>query len=218
MSQRDSSGASGDDATGGATGHPGRPDQVSPRLSRAARWGIDSGAAATVGAGAALVAGLRALRRGDRQTAFVRLFLGGLLGSVAVTQRRSGGGRLADRIGIEESDVVDTGPDIEGVSTGDRETTPQATGDEASEVVDVGADIEEPTGPSGPDVEAAAETSGADEDVATRTPDQTAERDPKAETSDVGPGGEESSDGETESAAAGADEGSGDEADATENE
>lgn len=155
MSHHDSTSGPGGDATGteqGAT-TTGRPSLSEPR--RSVRWAVESGAAAGVGASASVLAGLRALRRGDRGSAFVRLFVGGLLATVAVAQRRSAGERGGARPGVDEPEPV-TGA--------------------ASEVAGTNVDIEE-----------AAEESGADEDVATRTADETAERDPQAETSDVGP-------------------------------
>ncbi|MFC7195876.1 hypothetical protein ACFQL4_16620 [Halosimplex aquaticum] len=89
-----------------------------------------------------MIRGLQAIRAGKRARGLGRLVAGGALLAVAAAQRRSK--RAAGkRIDIDQSDVVDTAPDIESAA-GDFESHPDhAGGDEASSVVDTGVDVED---------------------------------------------------------------------------
>lgn len=201
MSERDGTTESADDTTAGEqdVATIGRPSVTEP--PQFVRWVLGSGTAAAVGGGASLVGGIRALRRGDRATAFPRLLLGGVLAAVAVGQRRSDGRR-----GVDQTDVVDTAPDVEGVGT-ETGGPPPATADEAREVAGTSIDIEgteADTDDTSVDVEEAAESAGADEDVETGTADGTvgakgdaAEDEPTYEE----PAAEEGATGEEDAAA-----------------
>lgn len=124
-------------------------ERTGPRIGReyatraltSARAALESGVPAGIGGGASLLRGVRALRRGDRRRGFVRLGLGGLLGAVALAQRRSSGER--DRTGVDQTDVANTGPDIGGLEGRDSSGDRHASGDAARRVVDSSVDIED---------------------------------------------------------------------------
>ncbi|WP_415383065.1 hypothetical protein [Halosimplex sp. TS25] len=114
----------------------GKMEQISGYVRKGAR----SGALAGLGGGATVVSGLRDIRAGDRARGLGRLAVGAGLLAIAAVQRRSrrDGG---ERIDIDQSDVVDTAPDIESAA-GEFERQPDhASGDEASSVVDTGVDV-----------------------------------------------------------------------------
>ena len=178
MSQADIGERSGNDsavrtAQGGASS--GR-EYVSEAM-RYVRSGVESGAFAGASGGVSLFRGLRSLRRGDSLRGLGRLLLGGLFVAIAVVQRRSKSGGSAggerERGGVDQTDVVDTGPDIEdvseGMTAGDQS---HASGDEAAAVVDAGPDIEdaEPSLESDSDAET---TDGDQIDTRTADVDQT---------------------------------------------
>ncbi|WP_225335020.1 hypothetical protein [Halomicrobium urmianum] len=133
MSQtNDASGGSvAGDARQGSTGSRGAAATAKRYLDRIG----PKRAAAGVG-GLFVLRGLRGLRSGSPLRGLVRLAVGGSL--IAVARRRSGSG------GVDESDVVNTSPDVEdvssGVDPGDRE---HAGGDAAEEVVGTGPDVED---------------------------------------------------------------------------
>jgi hypothetical protein len=110
------------------------------RLARYARRALRSGALAGVGGGVSLLAGVRALRRGDRVRGVVRLALGGLLVAVAVRQRR-GGEQAGAGSGVDQTDVVDTSPDIEDAGPApELDSDVDATDVDQTDVVDTGID------------------------------------------------------------------------------
>lgn len=119
------------------------------KIARAARRALGSGIAAGLGGGLLLRRGVRSLRRGARARGLGQLLVGGLFLSLARRQRRSGGG-------VDETDVVDTGPDVEeGAGAGpelddDTESMPV----DETDVVDTGVaddldDVERETDGSG---------------------------------------------------------------------
>lgn len=135
--------------------------EVAPYLRRS----VESGTPTAVVGGAALLGGFRAFLRGERRRGLAGLVLGVALLAVAVAQRRSGGaGRES---GVEDTDVVGTGPDVEAIAdeaggVGDED---HAGGEAASSVVDTSPDVEdtasglesgaEPDSESGPGSESA---------------------------------------------------------------
>lgn len=158
MSQsNDASGGSvAGDARQGSTGGRGAVATAKRYLDRIG----PTRAAAGLG-GLYVLRGLGSLRSGSIVRGILRLAIGGSL--IAVARRRSGSG------GIDESDVVDTSPDVEdvssGVNPGDRE---HVGGDAAEAVVDTGPEVEDVS--SGLDSEnqgsdAAEELSGAGPNV-----------------------------------------------------
>jgi len=132
MSQaNDTSGGSGTgDARQGSTGDRGAAVTAKRYLDRIG----PKRAAAGVG-GLFVLRGLRGLRGGSPLRGLLRLAIGGSL--IAVARRRSASG-------VDESDVVDTSPDVEdvssGVNPGDRE---HVGGDAAESVVDTGPDVDD---------------------------------------------------------------------------
>ncbi|OLZ40183.1 hypothetical protein A6E15_03940 [Natrinema saccharevitans] len=136
---------------------------------RTVRDGVRSGMPAGVAGLASLLSGVRALRRGDRGHAYLRLGAGGLLLAIALDQRRA----ARDRTGVEPTDVVSTTPDIgrlEGrerdagsevagtsIDIGDAASSPERSSDADAADVDE-TDVVE----SGPDAERLADAaSGA---------------------------------------------------------
>ncbi|WP_436906755.1 hypothetical protein [Halosimplex marinum] len=141
MSQGDASrGGIADEDTaqpGESSGDDGRATGLASRLREHAK----SGTVAGVLGGAAVVRGVRSLRAGERARGLGRLAVGGALLAVAAVQRRAGRGPGGERIDIDQSDVVDTAPDIGDVGSSSDEGD-RAGGDAASEVVDTAPDIE----------------------------------------------------------------------------
>lgn len=112
--------------------------RIQPYISDSAR----SGNLAVVTGVVSLVRAVRTFRKGDRKRAMLRA-LGGLVWiGIALSQRRRSGGKGGGGTGeVEQSDVADTGPDLD-----DLETTQEYGGEPATgeEVVDTTpADIDE---------------------------------------------------------------------------
>ena len=140
MSQTDTSpqSESGDSTTRAGAGRARRyTSKVAPYLRR----GVESNAVtASIGA-LGLINGLRALRAGKRGRGLAKLGFGAAVLAVTIARRRSGGrGAASD---VDESDVVDTGPDVESVAdeTGGAGEDDHATGDAATSVADTAPDI-----------------------------------------------------------------------------
>lgn len=124
----------GDEPASDATGTAEERTRATGTAMAYGRQAAGSGALAGVGGTASLLWGVRALRRDDGGRALRRFLLGGLLLGVAALQRRRAHPSAAEPR-VEESDVVGTTPDIEGVSRGEATSEPDATGEEASDVV-----------------------------------------------------------------------------------
>lgn len=194
----DEDGGTGHDEDGGTVqGLADRGREYVPQTPSVIGRGMGSGAAVAVGAGAAIVSGIRALRRGDQQSAFRRLMAGGMLAVAAGAQRRRSRSRGMDRSDVEETDVVDTAPDIE-IGGSEDATMDRATGEEASEVVDTTIDIEDvesdvesdaEEAEPGSDAESDAEAEGVDQTdvVDTGVDDSGSESDAGTETTEGGP-------------------------------
>ncbi|WP_232686075.1 hypothetical protein [Halobacterium zhouii] len=113
----------------GATGRGRRVvSTVTPYLWR----GVRSGAATGIIGGAALLSGLRTLLAGQRKRGLVKLAFGGAFLAVALAQRRS------REESVEETDVIDTEPDVGGEGSVDEASgaaeADHATGQAAPEV------------------------------------------------------------------------------------
>lgn len=100
-----------------------RPGRTATSYGRRA---LQSGALAGVGGSVLLLRAVRALRRGDRARGLAGLVLGAALAGTAVAQRRSGS--------VDQTDVVDTSPDVEDVAGGTEGDGQHAGGDAASAV------------------------------------------------------------------------------------
>jgi len=95
------------------------PSGIGARVREAAK----SGALAGVLGGATVLRGVRSLRVGKRVRGLGRLVVGGALLAVAAAQRRAGREPSGERIDIDQSDAVDTGPDIdEAIDESEAET------------------------------------------------------------------------------------------------
>lgn len=129
-----------------------------------------SGVLAGVLGGASVFQGIRSLESGQRARGVRRMAVGGALLAVAAVQRRVRGDGAGTSIDVDQSDVVDTAPDIDAVA--DSESGPDhASGDEAAEVVDTGPDID--------DVEP--DTGGGSESPTGAGPESEGERESAAE-------------------------------------
>jgi len=117
-------------------------DRSPSRLGARVRGAAKSGALAGVLGGATVLRGVRSLRVGKRVRGLGRLVVGGALLAVAAAQRRAGREPSGERIDIDQSDVVDTGPDIDGVGESGS-ATDHVGGEAASDAVDTGPDIDE---------------------------------------------------------------------------
>lgn len=100
------------------------------------RSAAQSGALAGVAGGLLLLRGARAFRGGRRLRGIVQVLAGAGLVAVAVRQRR--------RDQVDQTDVVDTAPNIEEVADEPDAGESHAGGDAAEEVVDTGTDVEDP--------------------------------------------------------------------------
>ncbi|WP_459194799.1 hypothetical protein [Halosimplex sp. J119] len=159
-------------------------------LSKYVRRGARSGAIAGVSGGATVLRGIRSIRAGDRARGLRRLVVGAGLLAVAAVQRRSGRDR-GERIDIDQSDVVETSPDLESVVDESSAEPAHASGDEASSVVETGPDIEDAVEDesveSGTDAESGSTTepettdTTETEDAATETEESAAEAAPLAD-------------------------------------
>lgn len=165
MNQHDASGTSGEDEGGDTMRQLAeRGSEYAPTSPGGVGRIVTSGTAAAVGAGAAFVSGVRAIRRGDGQGGFARLVGSGALALLALSQRRSSPGPTD----VEETDVVDTAPDLEGVDTGpevnvddpDTNVESEAGSVDQSDVVDTGVGAEGSTEGGPGDVATAADESG----------------------------------------------------------
>lgn len=101
-----------------------------------------SGALAGALGGASVFGGILSLQAGQRTRGLRRMAAGGALLAVAAVQRRARGDGSGASIDIDESDVVDTAPDIDAVGDAEAEQA-HASGDEAAEVVDTGPALDE---------------------------------------------------------------------------
>ena len=119
--------------------------RIQPYLSDSA----ESGNLAVVTGVVSLVRAVRSYRKGKRKRAILRA-LGGLvwIGIALAQRRRSGGGKGANLGGggegtsdVEQSNVADTGPDLDDVETTEGTTGGEATGEEVVDTTD--ADIDE---------------------------------------------------------------------------
>ncbi|QLH79799.1 hypothetical protein HZS55_21985 [Halosimplex rubrum] len=131
----------------------GVPSALSTRL----RGYAQSGTLAGVLGGAAVLRGIRSLRAGERARGLSRMAVGGALLAVAAVQRRAGREPSGEPIDIDESEVVDTGPDLDAVGESGNGTD-HAGGEAASDVVDTAPDIDGATPASdeaSPDTDAA---------------------------------------------------------------
>lgn len=180
MSQADASTESGDAVAGAERGEASTGRGLSA-ATRYARRAVRSGALFGAIGAVSLARGLRDLRRGEVGGGLVRLLAGGGFVAAALALRGStdGGALGGDRsAGVNQTDVADTGVDIESAAgTGtERES---ATGDEAAEVVGTSGDVED----------AAASGTELDSDVDSSDVDQT-------DVVDTGVGGETADEGD----------------------
>ncbi|WP_436923581.1 hypothetical protein [Halosimplex amylolyticum] len=163
MSHRDASHESiGEHSERGQQRDSGGAGGTAGKLSGYVRKGARSGALAGLGGGATVVRGLRSIRAGHRARGVARLAVGAGLLAIAVVQRRSRRDR-GERIDIEQSDVVDTSPDIESAASESGSQPDHAGGEEASSVVDTGPDIEDAVADQPEEVEQAESTAETDE-------------------------------------------------------
>lgn len=141
------------------------------KAARYARGSVESGTFAGVSGGVTFLRGVRSLGRGDRMRGLTRLFLGGLFVAVAIAQRRSRDDRGGGSTDIDQTDVVDTAPDIEDVAgEGESGGEQHASGEEAASVVGTSVDIEDAVSSEADSGAGAAE---ADSDVGSSDVDQT---------------------------------------------
>ena len=164
MSQVDASTESGDAVAGAERGEAstGRGLSAATRyVRRAVRSGALFGAVGAV----TFVRGLRDLRRGEVGRGLVRLLAGGGFVAAALARRGStdgGDGPDGDRsAGVDQTDVADTGVDIESAAATGTESE-SATGDEAAEVVGSSADVEDVAGTESDDSSRASGDEAAD--------------------------------------------------------
>ena len=107
------------------------------------RRGVESGTVTAIIGGASLLSGIRAFLAGERKRGLARLILGTGFIAAALGQRRSrSSGEMPD---VEQTDVVDTGPDVDAVAdeaggTGEED---HAVGETAVDVTDTTPDIED---------------------------------------------------------------------------
>jgi len=190
MSQGDAShGSVGDGDTAQSRADRGDGERATALVSRV-REHARSGTLAGVLGGAALLRGIRSLRAGERVRGLGRVVAGaGLLG-VAAVQRRAGRGPSGERIDIDQTDVVDTAPDIDAVGSvnGDGD---HADSEAATEVVDTGPDVEDAVESDDTETEAGegngTGAGGADSGgAAGGTTDETAAEEPEAAAADDG--------------------------------
>jgi hypothetical protein len=106
------------------------------------RRGVESGAVAAIVGGVGLLGGLRGLLGGERKRGLAKLAVGATFLGAALAQRRFRGGGASD---VEETDVVDSGPDVDAVAdeTGGVGEDDHATDEAAAEVTDTSPDIED---------------------------------------------------------------------------
>lgn len=107
------------------------------------RNGVESGAVTSIIGGTGLLGGLRAFLGGERKRGLARLAFGAAFLAAALAQRRSSSrGRES---AVEETDVVDTGPDVEAVAdeAGGVGEEDHAAGEAAAEVTDTSPDVED---------------------------------------------------------------------------
>lgn len=140
MSQTDLNGlaASGDETRRAATeGSRVYVSKAAPYLQR----GFESGALTAIVGGIGLRSGLKALRDGDRGQGLSWLTFTVVCLAGTIDLWRTRGGTSA----IEESDVVDTGVDVEAVAdeAGSVGEQSHAAGEAASEVVDTSPDVDD---------------------------------------------------------------------------
>lgn len=168
MSQANASTESGDVVAGAKRGEAstGRGLTTATRsVRRAVRSDALFGAVGAV----SLVRGLRDLRRGDVGSGLVRLLAGGGFVAAALARRGTtdGDGSGGEALGgdrspaVDQTDVVATGIDVEGVAARDAEGE-AATGDEASDVVGSSVDIEAAAGTDRDEVSRASGDEAAD--------------------------------------------------------
>lgn len=153
MNVEDVSRAVVDEAVGAATGESGT-EPGSSAAARYARRAVKSGALAGVAGGLLLLRGGRTVRRGARLRGLLLMATGAAL--LALARRQRGGG-------VDQTDVVDTAPNIEEVADDPDAGTEHAGGDEAEAVVDTGPDVEE--------VESAGDAGGGASDRSTEADD-----------------------------------------------
>ena len=115
---------------------------VSPAILRALR----SGNATAVVGGLSVLRGIRSLLAGQRMKGMRRIVLGTAFIGMGIAQRRSR--RSATKAEVDESDVVDTGPDLESVADATEERATGGVEDtktdlDASDVVDPEFDVED---------------------------------------------------------------------------
>jgi len=137
------------------------------KLRASIRRRVDAGAAAAVAGGTSALGGLRAIERGDRRRGLAGLGLGIALLAVARSRSRSTDGEA----GVDQTDVVDTAPDVEAV------------GDDGGAAVGadhVGGDAAEAVARTSPDVDGA--SSGLDADAGAESADEPAGSRPDGES------------------------------------
>ncbi|WP_135365507.1 hypothetical protein [Halosimplex halophilum] len=144
MSRGDTGHDSIADEDSARSGETGDGDRGASGLASRVRKHAQSGTLAGVLGGAAVLRGVRSLRAGERARGLGRLAVGGGLLAVAAAQRRVRREPSGERIDIDQSDVVDTAPDIDAVGSSSEEGD-RAGGEAASEVVDTGPDIGDAT-------------------------------------------------------------------------
>ncbi|QLG26821.1 hypothetical protein HUG10_04375 [Halorarum halophilum] len=113
------------------------------KLAPSLRHGVESGAVPTVIGGVGLLGGLRAFVSGERKRGLAGLAVGAAFLAAALAQRRF---RILGREStVEETDVVDTGPDVEAVAdeAGGVGEEDHAAGEAAAEVTDTSPDVED---------------------------------------------------------------------------
>ncbi|WP_222917917.1 hypothetical protein [Natrinema sp. SYSU A 869] len=161
--------------------------EYASRTLEYARGGVGSGIPVGVGGGVSLLAGVRSVRRGNSERGFGRLALGGVLVAIALAQRRSAGERADGRTGIDQTDVVSTGPDIDDLERRDAGGSQHASSDEAREIAGTAIDIEGAVDTedvdSSPEPESDVDAAGIDQtDVAGSGPDEERLADAAAES------------------------------------
>ncbi|WP_226480128.1 hypothetical protein [Natrinema amylolyticum] len=178
-----------DDGGGTERNSAGIGREHASRTLRYVRSGLESGIPVGVVGGVNLFQGVRAVRRGDPERGFGRLALGGVLVAIALAQRRSGGERGDDRTGIDQTDVVSTGPDIDDLEGRAGGGSQRASGDEAREIAGTAIDIEDAVdsedADASPDLESDVDTAGVDQtNVAGSGPDEERLADAAGESAD----------------------------------
>ncbi|MDS0475760.1 hypothetical protein [Natrinema sp. 1APR25-10V2] len=127
------------------------------RAIRGVREGSGLEIAAGIGGGASILGGVRALQRGDRERAFGRFALGGVLVAIALELRRPTDEHTGAEGAVDQTDVVSTAPDIGGLEGGAADEDRHAGGADAQRVVDSSVDLEDVTAGTEPDDEAGAD-------------------------------------------------------------